>query len=87
MQSHASLKERGRGRFDHTEEKATWRWSRGRIEDAGLEDCRGGATSQGMPAATRKCKRQGADSTLEPLEEAQSSDTDFQLSASRTVRE
>lgn len=60
-------KREAEGNFTHTE-KAMWRQSRKRYENAHLENWSDAATSQRSQAATKSWKRQGRDSPAEPLE-------------------
>ena len=70
-------------------------WIRERLGDAGLGDLSDAATSQGILAAVRSCKRQRTDFLLELPGGTwsfqhlfvQPSDTDFRFLVSRTVTE
>lgn len=78
----------------HTEEKATCKGNRERIEDVGLEDGSDVATSQGIRAALRRRVRQrrvspraSAGNLALPTPGLEPSDNDGGLLPSRTVRE
>lgn len=59
-----------------------------RVKDAGFEDGSDKVTSEGMPATSRSCRRQGMVSSPELCQHTDfSSVTDFRLLASRTVRQ
>lgn len=62
MQTQMSLEEKSRWKLD-SQRRRQW-------EDKG-RDRSDVTTNQGMPMATRSCKRQGTDSPLEPPESTQ----------------